>query len=221
MKISVITPTIRPQFLEITAKSLERQSFQDFEWLVEINFPSHGFSLSKDFNKLLWRANGEIIVILQDCINVPNTDALKNIAALDFDKKAYTFPVGKIAKQGDQEGINWDWRKFRETAIGKSEITANQWEIDFGAASRQMFLDIGGFDEEYDQGWSWENVDAGWRAEAAGYRFICSQAADGVAIDHDKLMEHPFRNKRPNNDKRANETMEKARRGDFRLRYLN
>ena len=33
-KISILTPTIRPDGLEIIAKALKKQTFQDFEWLI-------------------------------------------------------------------------------------------------------------------------------------------------------------------------------------------
>jgi len=40
MKISVITPTIREEGLPIVDKALNRQSFEDFEWLVGSPFPT-------------------------------------------------------------------------------------------------------------------------------------------------------------------------------------
>jgi hypothetical protein len=211
--LSVITPSIRPQFLDGTQQTLEHQTYQDFEWLVEIGLRNRGCSLSKDFNKMLKRARGDIIVILQDCMVIP-IDSLQRIAALDHEKKAYTYPVAK--------GGKFDWRKYRTTALGpdKAKLTANQWEIDFASAPRSLFYDVGGFDERFDEGWSWENVEIGWRATFSGYEFYVSQEAEALAVDHDKLLEHPWRNKRPNNDQKANETWRRAERGDFKLSYL-
>jgi hypothetical protein len=100
------------------------------------------------------------------------------------------------------------------------KITPNQWEADFACGPRQGFFDVGGYDEEFNQGWSWENVEIAWRLQAAGYKFYCDSSISGQAIDHDKEMEHPFRDKRENNDKRAEETRHKASHGDYKLNYL-
>ena len=72
MKISVLTPSIRPDGLEVLQKSLERQTFQNFEWLVEIGMPKRGCDLSASLNRMLRRAEGEIIVMVQDYIKIPN-----------------------------------------------------------------------------------------------------------------------------------------------------
>ena len=212
MKISVLTPSIRPQYLDITQRDLELKTFQDFEWLTCIGLRNRGFTLPSDFNRMLRAAKGDTIFILQDCISIPR-DALERIAALDHIKKAYTYPIKK------QDG-SYDWRKYRETALGQDEITPNMWEIDLASVPRSLFFDVGGFDERFNKGWSWENVEIAWRAQATHYRFYCSQSTEGSAIDHDKVVKHPFRFSRENNDKRANETAEKARHGDYKLTYL-
>lgn len=211
-RLTVITPSIRPQYLDLTQRCLEEQTYQDFEWLTQVGLRNRGFTLPSDFNMMLRRAKGDIIVILQDCITIP-PDTLANIASLDHTKRAYTYPIQK-------EGGTYDWRKYRHVALGKDEITGNMWEIDLASAPRSLFFDVGGFDEEFNKGWSWENVEVAWRAAAAGYKFYCSQATEGTAIDHDKAIEHPYRNKRENNDKRANETARRAERGHFKLDYL-
>jgi hypothetical protein len=205
-KVSVITPSIRPEYLHITQECLENQTNQDFEWLVEIGLRNRGFTLPTDWNKLIRRAQGDIIFIIQDCISFP-TDAVEQIAKLDYDHKAYTFPVSKDSV--------WDWRKSEPR-----KLTGNEWEIDMGAAPRSLFYDVGGFDETFCEGWSWENVEIGWRAVAAGYSFYSSHATEGIGIDHDALRPHPFRESLPKNAPKANETMRKAERGDYKKPYL-
>lgn len=200
--ISVITPSIRPQYLDITQKTLENQTYQDFEWLTEIGLPSRGFMLPWDFNKMLKRSEGKIIVILEDCITLTST-ALEAISKLDHTKTAYTYPVGL------------DWRLH-----GYGLIDPPMWEIDFASAPREMFFKVGGFDEEFCKGWSWENVELAWRAEAAGYGFECSHVAKAEKLDHDKYVKHPFRNRLKNNDVRANNTRTLAKTGSFKLNYL-
>lgn len=209
IKLSVLTPTIRPQYLKLTEKALEKQTHQKFEWLVEKGNPSKGFTLPSDLNKLLKRATGDVVVMLQDCIEIDEF-ALADIAKLDH-KHFYTFPVGKR----DGDSVHWDWR-----ASNNGKITPNMWEADFGCGPLQGFYDVGGYDEDFNNGWSWENVEIAWRLQAAGYKFYCEPSITGIAIDHDKEIEHPFRNKKENNDKRAEATRKRASRGDYKLTYV-
>ena len=209
-KISVLTPSVRPEYLHYTQKTLQSQTFQDFEWLVEIGF-TNKHTLSADLNKMLRRAKGERIVMLQDCILLGDT-ALEKIAELD-PNIFYTFPIGKVMEFNKMP--TWDWRRHH-----KGEITANQWEADLAVAPRRAFIDIGGYDETFDEGWSWDNVEVAWRAFYAGYKFECYPDIVGTALDHDKLSENPFRGKLKNNNVKADETMKKAERGQFKLNYL-
>lgn len=209
VRISVISPSIRPQYLNITQECLERQTFQDFEWLVDIDLRNNGYQLPKALNRLLKRSKGEIIVMLQDCITVDD-NFLQHVVDT-YTGDFVTYPLGK--KNGDN--IDWDWRKGNNNIIQPQE-----WEADLAVAPRKAFFDIGGYDETYCDGWSWENVEVAYRAKAAGYNFICDNRVSGVAIDHDKEVENPFRNKKPNNDWRARNTQVLCATGDFKLPYL-
>lgn len=208
--ITVITPSIRPQYLGITQECLEAQTFQDFEWLVEIGLRPRGFTLPSDLNRMLRRAKGDRVVMLQDCIHIlPNT--LEKIAMLP--NEFTTFPVGKVVHLGDEP--KWDWRAHKTW-----EVQPHQWEADFAMAPLKAFYDIGGYDEEFNKGWSWDNVEVGWRASAAGYKFYCNHSIKGIAIDHDALTPNPFRGTRENNDHRANQTRTKAEHGMYKLDYI-
>lgn len=213
--ISVLTPSIRTQYLGMTQECLEQQTYQDFEWLIEPGFPARGFTLPSDFNKMLKRAQGDIIVILQDCITVPAT-ALEEISKLNHNGNGYTYPVGK--KQADKT-VKYDWRKYKIEATG-SELQPANWEIDFGSAPLKMFFDVGGFDEAFNQGWSWENVELAYRASLLGYEFKVSNVTEGVAFDHDKVTKHPFRGVRENNDRRATMSKAMADGGRIKLNFL-
>lgn len=209
--ISVLTPSIRPEFLHITQECLEKQTFQDFEWLVEIGLRHRGFRLPSDLNLMLKRARGERIVMLQDCINIlPN--ALEKINALP--NEMITFPVGQVMEFGQQP--EWDWRSDLDGKLPGAEY----WEADFASAPRQAFFDVGGYDEDFNNGWSWDNVEIAYRIKQTGREFLCNNSIRGISLRHDKLRENPFRNKLPNNDKKAQETKYKAERGDFKLNFL-
>lgn len=211
-KLTIITPTIRPEFLNITQDTLERQTFQDFEWLVEVGLKNRGYGLSKDLNTMIKRAKGEQIVMLQDCIRIEE-DALEKMVALDK-QHFYTFPVGKVK---DWEAMpSWDWRKSPE----KKDIPPHYWEADFALAPKEAFMKIGGYDETFDEGWSWENVEVAWRAYYAGYSFFVEPTIVSVALDHDKIKEHPYRETRKKNSEKANQTMKTAEVGKWKLSYI-
>jgi len=204
-RISVITCSIRPQYLHITKDSLDKQTFRDFEWILELDEPSDKFLLPQAMNRALARCKGEITVHLQDCISIPE-DFLANINN-SYDGTFVTYPIMK--------GVDWDWRKNNNRSIDPYE-----WEADLASAPLKAFYDIGGYDERYCDGWSWDNVEVAHRAKAAGYSFKCDNSIHGVAVDHDKEVKHPFRNVLKNNDARARETERQSVMGNYKLDYL-
>ena len=200
--ISIITPSIRPKGLAITQKCLAEQTYQDFEWLVEIGIPKRGCDLSGAFNRMLRRAKGEWIVILQDYIKI-KPDGLEKFLKIADKKKLYTGVVGKTL---DWKKIKWDWRehgKFRE-------IDFRHWEIDWAFGPIQAFRDVGGFEEEYDEFWSSENVEIAYRMSKLGYKFYVDPKNKAIQYNHDEVFKHPFRN-------RFNPTFHSARLQDIEM----
>lgn len=189
MKISVITVSIRPKGLEITQKSLAEQTFKDFEWLQEVSIPEKGHDLNAAYNRALRRARGELVVSLQDYIK-PNPQLLEKFwGAYEKDKRTFfTAPVGKTANEDFSGPFKWDWRAFED-----AKVSWQHWEIDSGAAPLSALKEIGGFDEILDGHWSTDNVNVGYRAYLAGYKFAHIFDNPSVAYDHDAFIPHPFR----------------------------
>lgn len=210
MKISVLTPTIRPQGLDILYQSLKNQTLQEFEWLVEVSFPERGHDLNAAYNKLLRRAQGELIVSVQDFHKLP-PNFLQTCwnAYQENPDTLFTCPVGKTL---DWENAEWDWRIHKE-----ANMDWMRWEIDCGFAPMKMFKDVGGFDEELDKFWTFDNVSVGFRADQLGYKFGFLPDNKVLAYDHDKTIEHPFR--KNYNPDHWNERLDEYRRGK-RLNYL-
>lgn len=187
-KISVLTPTIRAEGLVVLAKSLKKQTFKDFEWLIEVNI-SDKQDFNQAMNKMLRRSKGQLIVSIQDFIQVPE-DGLEKFwqSYCDYPNTFFTAPVGKTENWKD---IEYDWRIDRDWDCNWME-----WEIDYGCAPLQALKIIGGFDEELDQQWGFDNVNVGLRAELEGYKFANLKDNVAIAYDHNKSMEHPFLSKR-------------------------
>lgn len=212
VKISVISPSIRPKGLEITLRSLKEQTFTDFEWIVELGI-GQKHDLNAALNRAIKRSNGELVVFLQDYIKIA-PDALQRFwdAYTADPKKQFIAPVGKVNNLYFTGEIAWDWRHYK---LG--ETTFNHNEIDWGAIPKELLYEVGGFDEYLDQWWSMDNVSLGYRLHLLGYKFenIDNPA---LAYDHDAFMEHPFRDKY--NPREVNMRMEEYKMNP-RLEYLD
>jgi hypothetical protein len=200
MRISVITPSIRPQGLEQAFKSMQRQNFGGVEWLPRLSVPGAKPDLAYQMNQAVKEAQGELIVFLQDWIKI-GPDALQKM--WDFYKAnpntAITAPVGKAKDLGtfatgkltkEDTSIKWDWRSHRE---GKVEY--HEWEIDWGAAPKKLIVEAGAFEERYDTDFGFENVDLGYRLYKNGVQFKCDTSNSAIAFDHDAHVEHPYKGK--------------------------
>lgn len=194
MKISVVTPSIRPLGLDIVRTGLLTQTFKDFEWLTEIN-TSGKHDLNAAYNRMLKRAQGKLIVSLQDYILI-KPDYLQKWweAYKTFPDTFMTAPVGKVDNLNYSLPAQWDWRAWKnDKRANIRECNWDCWEIDSGCAPLKCLKAIGGFDEALDGHWSADNVNVGCRAQLAGYEFKCLFNNPALAYDHDAFISHPFR----------------------------
>lgn len=194
IKISVLTPTIRPNGLKVIQECLAKQTITDFEWLVEVGIPGKGHDLNASFNRMIRRAKGEIIVFYEDYTKILD-DGLERFwkAYKEYPTTLFTAPLGKVNEWGNKP--TWDWRSWRQND-GQNDYTnclPRSWEIDWGMAPKSILYDVGGFDEEFDKYWSADNLSVGIRADLKGYNFKCLFTNPAIAWDHDSHMKHPFR----------------------------
>ena len=151
----------------------------------------------------------------QDWIKAP-PEALQNFWDL-YQKYPNTFITCPVGKTDDWENIRWDWRKAGEIR----EIKPIEWEADFACVPLLALRDIGGYDERFDEGWSWENVNLAQRAHVAGYKFIVAPGNTSMAFNHDKTETHPFRGKKENGDLANNIFRNEISQNNWRLDYLS
>lgn len=188
MRISVVTPSIRPEGLKVTQMCLQGQSFTDFEWLVDIGIPPK-HDLNASYNRMLRRAQGTLIVSLQDYIKVPPDYLQRMWSAHILNPDTFiTAPVGKVNNLDFDPPARWDWRAYED-----AKPDWKCWEIDSGAAPKEALYAVGGFDEELDKWWSFDNYSVGRRAHLAGYKFMNLFSNPAIAYDHDAFIKHPFR----------------------------
>lgn len=195
-KISIITPSIRPKGLEVIFDGLKEQftDREEWEWLPRLSIPGENPDLCYQMNQALKEAQGELIVFLQDWIHI-TPDALETIweAYKDNEGYAFTFPVGKVLNQDGSGKVKWDWRNAPR-AEGPN-IPWMHWEMDFAACPKHFITDAGGFDEEFDQGFGWEEKDLARRMANLSCKFMVFQDVKGKAWDHDQFHKHPYKGK--------------------------
>lgn len=158
-KISVITPTIRPEGLGIVKKGLDRQSFTDFEWLIGSPFdPKMGIWVKDDFtggywtlnriyNKLIKESRGDIIVSIQDHTFFTPEALDKFMFWLNNNPNYIISGVGdKYNKVYPELGTKvWvDPRKSLRNEFRACKF--NEVEGNFCGMNKSSLVDIGGFD---------------------------------------------------------------------------
>lgn len=193
-RISVITPSIRPEGIEIVRATLAGQTFTDFEWIPKLSVPGPVPDLCRAFNDAIREAKGELIVVLQDYIKI-GTDGLEKMWQFHLlhPEAMITCPVGQTT---DWQSAEWDWRVSVDAA---DPLAYYQWEIDWGAVPRSAIVNVGGFDEDYDSGFGWENVDIAYRMHKQGREVFCDPTNPAVSFRHDLFEPHPYKH-RPNRD---------------------
>lgn len=211
--ISVLTPTIRgKEGLKRPKESLENQSFKGFEWLIEKHDPKQPSDFNQAMNRMLKKAKGELIVILQDYIQI-NKNGLKRFAEA-YKKEPNTYFTAPVGRTLDEKNIEWDWRLHKSN---DEELGFNEWEIDWASGPKKGLFEIGGFDEELDKYWGFDNVSVGLRLDMAGYKIKNLKENKAIAIDHNKLFQHPYQKIR--NPDFANYRLQQIRMG-LKINYL-
>ncbi len=215
--ISVIYCTARQGGLDILKKSMDQQTFRDFEVIVldelhresgfidvvpPVKKPNMFWNLSASLNEGVRHAKGELIVLLQDYIEVP-PDGLQKY----WDRHLQE-PKGLISGVGDQfdqvtgECTFKDPRKYEYKGGYKGFYVTIPlcWEANWGCFPKQAWLDVGGFDEAYDAGWAHDNTDFSDRCQHLGYHTFLDTDNEVICISHIRLFnEQAFRDKSPNN----------------------
>lgn len=202
--ISVLTPTIRKEGLDIVKKALDRQTFEDFEWLVGSPFNpisgskwvkddfSGGFwTLNRIYNKLIKEAKGELIVSWQD-FTFADADALEKFY-FHFKNEPKTLITGvgnKYDKVYPELGTLL-WKDPRETDKNGTFYPCYPQDIEwnFSSCSKQALIDIGGFDEELDFiGFGLDAYQVNQRLwDLGGYDFKIDQTLKSYSLTHGRV----------------------------------
>lgn len=180
--ISIIFVTNRPGALEILHENLKRQTFKDFEAIIadeldreyEASYSFKHFkprqkkdgevwNLNKAYNDALEKAEGQLIVFLQDYIWIPSNALERFWELYQLYPDDLITGVGHKAKHG-LEGISEvDERVFGEPGI--SPGNESHYELNYASCPRNKLVP---FDETMDQHYGGENQVFALRVQKSG-----------------------------------------------------
>jgi len=203
MKISVITPTIRPNGLPLVERALNRQTMTDFEWLigspfnpslsrakwVKDDFRGGYWTLNRIYNRLIKNCRADLIVSWQD-YTFADPEALEKF--LFYFKRNPKMIISGIGnKYKDDSWVVKVWQDPRESGEKASfyPCSFNEIEGNFCSCPKQALYDIGGFDEEMDFigfGMDWygvlDRIDS-----LGGYKFVIDQTNKSYSLCHGRV----------------------------------
>jgi len=208
MDMSVLTPSVRPEALEIVKKCLVKQTLpkDKWEWIVGSPFEykdadkwvkdpgkneGNFYSLCKTYNAMLRVAEGELVVSFQDGIWV-ESDALNHFWELyQSNPMSCNGAVGDQYSSLDEFGkpIVSCWRDPRRTDKHGEYYQCYPIDIEFTLCGvpKQALFDVGGFDEEYDRGCAVAEKELVLRMDKLGYRPYLDQGLVYRALHHPRL----------------------------------
>lgn len=205
MRVSVVTPTIYNDRLELPKQALANQTFKDFEWLIcsridpkiegatwiPDTFKDGFWGLNRAYNALFRAAKGEIIVTLQDNIWVLPNGLEKFVAAVQ-ETGGFVSGVGdqygRIGQYGKPEVKVWNDPRKTDRNGTFYECFANDIEWNWAAFPREAVFEVGGMDEGLDfLGYGGDQLQLMERVEEAGYKCYLDQTNESFTLRHSRV----------------------------------
>lgn len=215
MKITVITPSIRSEFLPIIGKCLSRQTEKDYEWLIvspqdlfvsidreighdyEFRFVPEPpkregdyYNLNKAWNAGFKVCKGDLIVSIVDGLWFP-PDTLERLwNHYQNNPKSCVTTIGHQYDQivnGKPEHLVWSDPRARTDQGSFYEVLHREMELCIASFPRQAVLDVGGVDEEFDKYAALSEKEMMARMYSVGYKTYIDQTIEYRAIHHDRL----------------------------------
>ena len=198
----MITPTARSKSLDLVRKSLNKQTFEDFEWIVispnDISIDADKvlkdpdknegdyWSFNKAMNHAIRNAEGDLIVSVQDFTGF-DPDGLEKFwfyFTNGYDKAL----ISGVGDKFDEEG-NKVWIDPRHTTQYGTfyECYYNDIEFNYCSVPKKAFYDVGGFDEYLDKYAGMDHISVQERLNDIGYKFYLDQTNNSRSIVHGRL----------------------------------
>lgn len=224
--VDVLTVTKRTGWELAAATTLDAQSVKDINWIIVSEDPLATADALKDvkvmivpppekirisnlnrsLNAGLKMVTSEYVVFYQDFIDL-EPDCIKKLLKEVTPRTFVTTATINADGTNDGRYIGADLPR---------PCRPDEWEANVAIAPMLVIKELGGFDCEYDNAWSWDNVNLAERAAMLGIKFIIDESNRPKLLFHEKETDMPI------NAQRHADTMEKIRRGQkpLKLNYL-
>lgn len=202
-KISVITPTVRKEGLDLVRRALKRQTFADFEWLVGSSFDPEipeavwmvddfkdGFwTLNRIYNRLIGRSSTELIISWQD-FTFADPDTLEKFY-FHFLSEPQTLVTAVGNKYEDESWLTPVWHDPRIRVDQGSFYPCYFCDIEYNLCSipKKALLAVGGFDEGLDfEGLGMDGYSVSDRINIlGGFDFKINQTIKSYSLPHGRM----------------------------------
>lgn len=188
-KISVITCTVRPEGLPLVEKALKRQTFRDFEHIIQgKDYPTpegYAWTLNHDMNVALRKAKGDLIVSWQDWTYTGPETLEKFWTHYEQHPNYLIGAVGN--KYASDNFIIKTWQDPRERNDQGSFYPCYFSDIEYNLCSvpKKAFYDVGGWDEDLDRWFGMDGYSVNDRlAILGGYDFYLDQTIKSYSLEH-------------------------------------
>lgn len=202
--ISIVTPSVRAEGLEVVKKCLNKQTFTDYEWIVVSPFeykevvwipepekrPLDHYNLNKAWNLAFKKAKGDLIVSIVDMTWFP-ADTLER-----FWTHYQNNPIACVGgvghqyaemKDGKPETLYWQDPRIRQDQGTFYEVNPIDLELCCTSLPKKGIFEAGGMDEEWDKYAAISEKELCVRMGVLGYKFYLDQSIEYRALWHPRL----------------------------------
>lgn len=193
---SVLTVSKRTGWEKIAQQSLLRQTVEPALWIAVVEdreklkffkapvpnlLPlapekTRLSNLNASLNAGLKLIDTDYVIFYQDYIKL-NSDCFEKLLNLVDEKTFITTCTPNY--DGSDDG------RYTGADIPRP-CRPEEWESNVAIAPMKALRELGGFDEEYDNGWSWDNVNVAQRAAMLGYKFILDESNRPKLLPHEQ-----------------------------------
>lgn len=232
IKVSIITPTIRRGFWNIMADNIANQTYKNLEWVIIDDYKENREHIAKEYAKKykidikyyrgkprkvkrkfglvnanntgLFVSRGQLLVILQDFVLMPETGIEQLVILHKNNPNALLAPCDEYYApkiKPDTESEDWFHGELdvKGEFMRKNARVLNQgiresqnpyeFEQNYCAIPKVIAQDLGGWYEFFDESLGFDNTDIAYRALMAGYKIIVDDSNLCACIDHWNALE--------------------------------
>lgn len=187
--ISIITPTVRPEGLDLVKKALKKQTYTDYEWIVVMpegeRSPNDVWTLNKDYNRAIRQSKGDLIVSWQDYTSTPPDTLERFYAHFELEPKTIVTAVGNKYSDESFSVVMWQDPRIRSDQGTYYPCFWNDIEFNLCSISRKALYDVGGFDESMDTRYGYDGISVLDRLNrVGGYDFKIDQTIRSYSTEH-------------------------------------